>query len=58
LIRSPVDHRDDIAFLHLLTLMEADLDELPGDLATHQHVVVGDHRADAAQIDRNIMALD
>jgi hypothetical protein len=24
--------------------MEADLDELPGDLAAHDHVVVGDHR--------------
>jgi len=58
LIRAWVDHGEDIAFLHLLTLVEADLDELPGDLAAHEYVVVGDHRADAAQIDRNIMALD
>jgi len=40
-----------------LTLVEADLDKLPGDLAADEHVVVGDHRADAAQVDRNIMAL-
>ena len=57
LVRSWVDHREHVALLHLLTLVEADLDELPGDLAAHEHVVVGDHRADAAQIDRNIMAL-
>ena len=57
LIRSRVDLREHIAVLHKLTLVEADLDKLPGDLAADEHVVVGDHRADAAQVDRNIMAL-
>ena len=58
LIRSRVDHREHIAFLHLLTLAEADFDELAGDLAAYEHVVIRDHRADAAQVDRNIAAFD
>ena len=56
LIRARIDLAEEIALLHRLTLWKSDLDELAGDLAAHDHVVEGNDRADAAQIDRNVMS--
>ncbi len=39
-------------------LFEADLDQGPGNLAAHDDIVVGDHGADAAQVNRHGSVLD
>ena len=55
LIRTRIDLGEEIALLDRLPLREGDLDELAGDLAAHDYVVIGDDRADAAQVDRYVV---
>src|SRR6516225_1112465 len=58
LIRTRIDHGEQIAGLHGLPFGEVDFGDLPLDLAADDHGVVGDHRADALQIDRHVAAVD
>ena len=58
LIGPRIDLREQIAGLDGLSFGEGDLDELSLDLAAHDVGVVGDHRADAAQVDRNVLSVD
>src|SRR6516225_5260809 len=58
LVRAWVDFGKEITFLYSLSLREGDLHDLSGDLTAHDHIVISDHRAYAAQIDRDIAALD
>jgi hypothetical protein len=58
LIGSRIDLRQQIALFHRLALVENDLDELAGDLAADDDIVKGDDRADAAQVNRHIVADD
>jgi hypothetical protein len=58
LIRTRIDHGEQIAGLYGLPFGEVDFCDLPLDLAADDHGVVGDHRADALQIDRHVVAGD
>jgi hypothetical protein len=58
LVGGGIDLCEQIAFFDRLPLDETDLDDLAGDLAAHDHVVIGNDRADAAQIDRHVVARD
>ena len=44
--------------MHGLAFGEVDADDLPLDLGAHDVGVVGNHRADAAEIDRHVMLGD
>ena len=55
LIGARIDLGEEIALLDRLSLREGDLDELAGDLAAHDHVVIGDHGTYAAQVDRHVV---
>jgi hypothetical protein len=54
LVWTRIDFGEKITLLHRLSLCESDLDELAGDLAAYDHVVISDHRAHTAQIDLDI----
>jgi hypothetical protein len=56
LVGSRVDLAEQVALLDRLPLDEINLDQLAGNLAAHDHIVVGNDGADAAQIDRHVMA--
>jgi len=58
LIGSRVDLRKQVAGVDGLPFAEGNLGDLPLDLAAHDDGVVGDHGADAAQINRYIMLSD
>ena len=57
LVRTGVDLAKEIPLLHGLPLFESNLDKLPSNLAAHDDVVEGNDRADAPQVDRNVVAL-
>jgi hypothetical protein len=56
LIGAGIDLREQIAGVDRLTFGECDLGQLPLDLAAHDVGVIGNDGADAAQIDRHILA--
>src|SRR5437588_12511841 len=58
LIRTRIDHGEQIAGLYSLSFGEVDFRDLPLDLAADDHRVVGDDRADALQIDGHVVAGD
>ena len=58
LIGTRVDLREQVAGMDRLALGEVDADDLALDLAAHDDGVVGDHGADAGQIDRHVMLSD
>ena len=58
LIGARIDLREQVAGLDGVSLGKGDLGKLALDLAAHDVGVVGDHRADAAQVDRNVMCAD
>ncbi len=58
LIRTRIDHGEQVAGLYGLPFGEIDFRDLPLDLAAHDHGVVGDDRADALQINRHVAAGD
>ena len=57
-IRTRIYDGQQIARVHGLPFAEVDFCDLPLDLAADDHGVVGDHCADALQIDRYIAAVD
>ena len=58
LVGTRIDLREQVAGMHGLPFGEVDPDELALDLAAHDDGVVGDHRADAAQVDRHVVLGD
>src|SRR2546428_3307233 len=58
LIRTRIDHGELVAGLYGLPFGEVDFCDLLLDLAADDHGVVGDHCADALQIDRHVAAVD
>ena len=58
LIRTRIDHGEQVAGLYGLPFGEIDLRDLPLDLAAHDHGVVGDDRADALQVNGHVVAAD
>ncbi len=53
--RSRIDHREDVAFLHLLALGDRHLHQRAVDPAAHLHGVERLHRAQAGEIQRHIL---
>src|SRR5262249_28968821 len=58
LIWTRIDLGEQVAGLYALPLGEIDFCDLPLDLAADDHGIVGDHRADALQIDGYVVADD
>ena len=58
LIGTRIDLRQQVAGMHVLPFGEVDADDLALDLAAHDDGVVGDHRADAGEIDRHVVLGD
>ena len=58
LVGPRIDLCEQVAGMHGLPFGEGDLGDLSLDLAAHEDGVVGDDRADAAQIDRHVLLRD